>query len=73
MAGARSGAPSAAHDLYTIPQAAEYAGPGVTARSVRRLVEEGCIESVKWGGRRLVPRAEIDRYIVSRRSVSAGR
>ena len=56
--------PFRSYDLLTLEQAAAYLGPWCTVRWMRRQVYElKKIDSVKVGGRRLVPRSELDRIV----------
>lgn len=41
---------------------------GLSARSVRRCVQEGAIASIALGSRRVIERSELDRYLAASRT-----
>ncbi len=49
-------------ELYPVPEIAHLLG-GITELKVWQLLAAGEIGSVKIGSRRLVPRAELDKYL----------
>jgi hypothetical protein len=55
---------SSKHELLSWEEAAAYLGPSFTPRWVRRQVYEfKTIKAVLLGGRRVVPKSELDRYV----------
>ncbi|HEU4425025.1 MAG TPA: helix-turn-helix domain-containing protein [Pilimelia sp.] len=55
--------------MYDVPEAATYMGIG--ERTLRRMIADDEIESIKIGARRLVPRHVIDAYLKAKAEAAA--
>jgi hypothetical protein len=62
------------HDLLSWEEAAAYLGPTYTVKWMKRQVYEfKTIKAIRTGGRRVIARAELDRYVAECVAQAEGR